>query len=77
MMDMGTDRYIPKAKLRARIAEGGDHHHYVVEGGIWWIHTQLAIAKRTGDTTRLKRLEREKEKHDAKIMKDVGKTIRR
>lgn len=50
-----------EAELRAQIAEGGDHHHLVVEGGHWWRHTQHAIAKieatRAGDHDRLKQLE--------------------
>jgi hypothetical protein len=62
------------AERRARLAEGGDHHHLVVEGGSWWEHTQWAIeeheAKRTGDTARLERLKvREQEFNDRVIGK--------
>jgi hypothetical protein len=44
-------------ELSARLAPGGDHHADVVEGGIWWLHTQCNIAEHAGDTKRLKKLE--------------------
>jgi hypothetical protein len=44
--------------LRKQLAEGGKDHRLVVEGGVWWVHTQEAIeeldAKRAGDDEHLK-----------------------
>jgi hypothetical protein len=46
------------------VAEGGSHHKHVVPGGIWWKHTQRAIAgmeaKRVGDNKRLEEIEAER-----------------
>jgi hypothetical protein len=53
-----------EAELRARLAEGGREHKHVVPGGVWWKHTQHAIAemeaKRVGDTKRLEEIEAER-----------------
>jgi hypothetical protein len=46
-------------ELRAELGQGGNYHDWVVEGGWWWLETQLAIAKRRGDTERMKELEAE------------------
>ncbi len=54
----------PEEELRARLAEGGTDHKYVVPGGAWWKHTQWAIAemeaKRAGDTKRLEKIAAER-----------------
>jgi hypothetical protein len=54
-----------EAELRARLAEGGKNHECVVPGGVWWTHTQWAIAemeaRRVGDTKRLEEIEAERE----------------
>jgi hypothetical protein len=51
-------------ELRARLAEGGKDHKHVVPGGVWWKHTQWAIAemeaRRVGDTRRLEEIETER-----------------
>jgi hypothetical protein len=53
-----------EAELRARLAEGRRGNKYVVPGGAWWKHTQLAIAemeaKRVGDTKRLEEIAAER-----------------
>jgi hypothetical protein len=53
-----------EAELRAELAEGGPNHKNVVPGGVWWKHTQQAIAemeaKRVGDTKRLEEIEAER-----------------
>jgi len=53
-----------EAELRARLAEGGKDYHRVVSGGVWWKHTQWAIAemeaKRVGDTKRIEEIEAER-----------------
>jgi hypothetical protein len=59
LRDMGFDLYrYTEDQLRAKIAPGGDHHHYVVEGGAWWVHTKWVIEMREawleGDLERLK-----------------------
>ena len=53
-----------EADLRVRLAEGGKDHHHVVSGGIWWKHTEWAIAemeaRRVGDVRRLEEIEAER-----------------
>ena len=53
-----------EAELRAELAEGGQNHKYVVPGGVWWKHTQWAIAemeaRRVGDTKRLEEIAAER-----------------
>jgi hypothetical protein len=53
-----------EAELRARLTEGGQNHKHVVPGGVWWKHTQWAIAemeaRRVGDTKRLEEIETER-----------------
>jgi hypothetical protein len=53
-----------EADLRAKLVEGGQNHENVVPGGVWWKHTQRAIAemeaKRVGDTKRLEEIEAER-----------------
>lgn len=38
-------RSADESELKAKIAPGGNHHQYVVEGGAWWRHCQEYIAK--------------------------------
>jgi hypothetical protein len=49
-----------EAELHASLAEGGRHHERVIEGGVWWRHTQSAIgeieARRAGDDARLQKV---------------------
>jgi hypothetical protein len=52
----------PEAELRAEIAEGGRHHQHVISGGAWLRHTEMAIARRDGDTVALERLAAEQER---------------
>ena len=53
------------------MAEGGEDHHLVVPGGIWWKLTQWAIAemeaKRVGDTKRLEEIEAERKAHSEAV----------
>lgn len=46
-----------EADIRADLAEGGRHHHLVVEGGAWWRHAHQRIADRDNDTERAKELD--------------------
>jgi hypothetical protein len=66
---MNPGHYYTKEELLKRLAEGGDHHDDVIEGGRWWIQTQWAIeehaAKQAGDEERLQRLKAEQERQRA------------
>jgi hypothetical protein len=57
-------RRMTETELRAMLAEGGQNHKHVVPGGVWWKHTQWAIAemeaRRVGDTKRLEEIETER-----------------
>jgi hypothetical protein len=55
-------RWQSEAELRAEIAEGGRDYQHVIPGGSWVRHTEMAIAKRDGDTAALERLEAEQER---------------
>jgi hypothetical protein len=46
------------ADLKAKVREGGDHHKYIVEGGVWLRFAGLFKAERDGDN-RLARLKAE------------------
>jgi hypothetical protein len=50
-------RKIGEAELRASLLPGGKHHSLVVEGGAWRRQRDMWIAKRDGDTARLRELE--------------------
>ena len=64
-----------EAELRAELAEGGKNHKHVVPGGVWWKHTQWAIAemeaKRVGDTKRLEEIEAERKADFEKWEREV------
>jgi hypothetical protein len=49
-------------ELRASLLKGGSHHKYIVKGGSWQRHREMWIARRDGDTARLKELEAEQER---------------
>jgi hypothetical protein len=59
-------------KLRARLALGGRDHHFIIEGGAWWIHTQMAIADRNGDAARAALLQAELDKGLAAIAESLN-----
>jgi hypothetical protein len=65
-----------EAGLRARLAEGGDHHKFVVEGGAWWEHVQSYIeeieARRSGDEARLEKVLADREAADARVMASLS-----
>ena len=54
-------RWRSEAELRAEIAAGGSHHSYVIPGGAWLRHTEMAIAERDGDHEKLARLQAEQD----------------
>ena len=37
------------ADLKAKVREGGDHHKYIVEGGVWLRFAELFKAERDGE----------------------------
>jgi hypothetical protein len=37
----GPYAYRTEAEMDAMLAEGGDHHKYIVEGGDWWRDVQF------------------------------------
>lgn len=45
------------ASIAALIAPGGKKHYLVDEGGHWWRHVQMNIARRDGDVERLAEFE--------------------
>ena len=51
-----------EAELRAELAPSGRHHQYVIPGGAWSRHTEMAIAERDGDHEKLARFEAEEER---------------
>lgn len=54
--------------LRAMIGPGGEDHKYVIKGGAWWIHTQLAIAERDDDTAKIAEIKGWLDKYGAPIV---------
>jgi hypothetical protein len=36
---------VTEAKMDAMLAEGGDHHKYIIEGGEWWRDVQFKIRR--------------------------------
>jgi hypothetical protein len=52
--------HLSEEELRASLGKGGRHHKYIVKGGSWWRHREMWIARRDGDTARLKELEIER-----------------
>jgi hypothetical protein len=44
-------RHLSDEQIRASLRRGGDHHEYIVEGGIWWLYVQLWIADGDNDTS--------------------------
>ena len=57
-------RRMTEVELRESLAEGGRNHKYVVPGGVWWKHSQWAIAemeaRRVGDTKRIEQIAAER-----------------
>jgi hypothetical protein len=54
--------YRTEADIDAMLAEGGDHHKYIVEGGAWWRDVQFKIRRHeipAGDTAALAALDEE------------------
>jgi hypothetical protein len=56
--------------LRRWLAEGGSHHEHVVEGGVWWRHTEVRKARARGDEETAARLQA---KLDAELAGVVSK----
>jgi hypothetical protein len=54
--------------LRRSLAEGGSKHENVVEGGVWWKHTELRKAQARGDEETAVRLQAELDAGLAAIM---------
>ena len=68
----GYRKHHSEADLRAWLEPGGKHHHLVVEGGAWWRHWQMEVAKRDGDSARLAELEAEQDRS----VKELGPGLR-
>jgi hypothetical protein len=50
-----TEREVVEQELREMLVPGGTHHKYVVKGGSWWRHTEIARAKKRGDRETVQR----------------------
>ena len=61
--------------MKARLAEGGDHHKYVVEGGAWWRHVESWKAERDGDHERVALFKKQDEQND-KLLAVLADSIR-
>jgi hypothetical protein len=61
------------ADLKAKLRDGGDHHHLIIEGGAWWRHVEMHKAERDGDTERLALLKAEHERAVAAVMRAFGR----
>jgi hypothetical protein len=68
--DMDLYRY-SDAELVAKLAPGGDHHQYVIEGGVWLRHTENAIKRHelvlAGDSEALAKFDA-----DAKVRQEAS-----
>jgi len=64
--------YGGEEKLRSSLLEGGKNHEHIVEGGAWRRHRDMWLAKRDGDTARLKELEAEQERD----LNQIGELLR-
>jgi hypothetical protein len=54
--------------FREMLAPGGEYHKDIVEGGAWWLHTEMHRAEKRGDRKTLKRLQAEQEHEIAKLV---------
>jgi hypothetical protein len=45
--------------FREMLAPGGDHHKDIVEGGVWWCHTEIERAKKRGDRKRVAQIQKQ------------------
>jgi hypothetical protein len=66
-----------EAELRALIAEGGKEHKLVVEGGAWWLHTELAKAKARGDRKRTAQIQKHLDRNRGKLAKSIHTLARK
>jgi hypothetical protein len=56
-----------EAKIRARLALGGEDHELVIPGGPWWRFVEEWTAERDGDVQKVARLKAEREEILAKL----------
>ena len=61
--DISSDRI-----FRDMLAPGGNHHKHVVEGGVWWRHTEIRKAQARGDEETATRLQIEMDEKLAAIV---------
>lgn len=59
--DRWIRKFNPKTDedILASLAEGGQYHKFIVEGGAWWRFVQIAIAERDGDEDTFRKLKAE------------------
>jgi hypothetical protein len=76
-VDITSDRQydISSDELRDMLAPGGGYHKNVVEGGVWWKHTELRKAQARGDEETVARLQAEAHARLADIVSRVKATI--
>ena len=63
-----TDRAIRERYFADLLAPGGKYADYLKPGGSWWLHTQIAIAKRDGDSAGLVDLQSQQEANRNRIV---------
>jgi hypothetical protein len=66
---------ITEQDLHAKLAPGGSHHKYIVEGGAWWQDTELRKAQARGDEETAARLQAEMDARFAAIESGINAII--
>lgn len=66
------ERISDERRLMASLRKGGEYHRYIVKGGAWWDHVQLAIAERDDDHKRAKLLRAKAAKQQTAIRQKLA-----
>jgi hypothetical protein len=70
------EREVTEQELRERLAPGGPEHKHVVEGGVWWRHTEIERARKRGDIETYSRLQADKQAAVDAILGPLGALFR-
>ena len=68
--DISSDRV-----FRNMLAPGGNHHKHVVEGGVWWRHTEIRKAQARGDEETVTRLQTEMDEKLAATVSGIHRDL--